>query len=532
MGLRLSAWLASCCVVVAAFAPRTGAATVEVETGHGPVQGRVTGGIEEFLGVPYAAPPLGELRWRAPQPPEPWSEAYQATGHRGVCPQPASLDSVRVEDEDCLYLNVQRPAGTEAGAELPVLVYIHGGGLRGGAGSIENLNRLVEANGIVGVTMNYRLGTLGFLAHPALSAEADDSGNYGFLDQQAALEWVRDNIAGFGGDPGNVTLAGESAGGASVCVHLAAPSSEGLFHKAIMQSTYCSSRWLSTERAPREQAEHVGVQIARSVGCEGEGETVAACLREVPVAAFLDAPSVSSASTSGTAFLPDIPIEAIKAGRFSQVPVLIGSQLHEGRSFITNWAERSVPSYDREGYEAFVREKYGVDADDVLAAYPWPDDAGRHTGAYLVADLRFAGAGYDLGSCQTNNITDSLAGAVTTYAYEFAHSEGIGWFEVPGFSWGAGHATELPYLIPDRGNFAFNARAFGDAERQLSDEMVAYWGSFIKNGDPNNGSLLSWPRYQGPDGRLLSLRAGGKSTIISSAAYRAAHKCAFWESKG
>src|SRR4051812_1119799 len=238
-------WAAAAAVVLAAlaYAPATAGADTVVRTDRGTVRGLTTGRVDKFLGLPYAAPPVGSHRWRPPARAARWKgvRAGVRTGPR--CPQVAGYNGPRVEIEDCLYLNVYRPARARS-RRLPVLFWIHGGGLVNGSGDQHDGTLMASAGGLVVVSFNYRLGVFGFLGLPALSAEASDraSGNYGLLDQQAALRWTRRNIKAFGGDPGNVTIAGESAGGWSVCAHLASPAVRGLFAAAIMQSGSCASR--------------------------------------------------------------------------------------------------------------------------------------------------------------------------------------------------------------------------------------------------------------------------------------------------
>ena len=199
------------------------------------------GRVANFLGIAYAAPPVGALRWRPPQPVAAWTGVHPADHYGNVCAQPSSGDGPGSTSEDCLYINVQRPALGDTRQRLPVYVYIHGGGLTTGDGSYFNMEKIVRETGVIGVTFNYRLGVFGFLAHPGLTAEQGESGNYGFLDQQAALRWLRRNVAAFGGDPSRVTVGGESAGGWSVCAHLVSPGSRGLFAQAIIQSGSCQT---------------------------------------------------------------------------------------------------------------------------------------------------------------------------------------------------------------------------------------------------------------------------------------------------
>src|SRR5690606_22015473 len=248
-------------------------------------------------GVPYAAPPLGPLRFAPPAAPEPWTEVRDASQVGSICLQPTGAGA-----EDCLTLNVYRPAQRDPSAALPVMVWIHGGSFVIGAGSGYDPRRLVEENGIVVVTLNYRLGVLGFMAHPALTAESPEglSGDYGLMDQQAALRWVRDNIAAFGGDPAQVTIQGQSAGGASVCAQLASPPAAGLFARAVIQSASCAS-------APLALAEAQGTALASALGC-GDAASVAECLRALPANALAAAATGALfGPIVGGEFLPEAP---------------------------------------------------------------------------------------------------------------------------------------------------------------------------------------------------------------------------------
>ena len=302
-----------------------------------------------------------------------------------------------------------------------------------------------------------------------------------------------------------------------------APSSRGLFSQAIVQSASDSTLAL-------KDAEAAGADFASQLGCPGPG--AAACLRAKPVAALLDAGSPPHQLTGGTDDLPEAPYPAFLAGRFAAVPVLIGGQRDEWRALMTKWPARTVAEYSRAQYEQFVRSQFGGAAAAVLAVYPWPEDATRFTGTYRVAQLRSDGATIDgVGTCTTQHLADAIASHVPTYRYEFDHSDGPGWFDIPGYVWGAGHAAELAYLIPDRGNAATNnGRAFNPAEQLLSDEMVNYWGQFVRTGNPAAEGQPDWPRYQpGGKGAVMSLQAGGASQALPVAAIAASHNCAFWD---
>ena len=247
-------------------------------TQSGPVRGVHKGPVEAFLGIPYAAPPVGDRRWRPPEPAESWTDIREAKAFGAYCSAVKSTNGPRSEAEDCLFINVWRPSDVSADAKLPVYAFIHGGGFINGSSNQADMTEIVEKTGIVGVSFNYRLGALGFFSHPDI---AKDSGDFGLMDQQAALRWIQHNIAAFGGDPTRVTIGGEFAGGYSVCAHLAAPGSAGLFAQAMMQSGSCIS-------IPLAQAQKNARDISDAVGCKGPD--AAQCLRSVPAGKLIDVP--------------------------------------------------------------------------------------------------------------------------------------------------------------------------------------------------------------------------------------------------
>ncbi len=522
-------WLAALLIVsLAACAgsdkPPADATALVVTTDKGALRGAVVDGVESFLDIPYAAPPVGPLRWAPPQPAAAWSGIRPAGSYGRYCTQRQNFDSPDgpALDEDCLSINVQRPIGTSANARLPVYVYIHGGGFATGSGVKDTQEKIVQENGVVGVSLNYRLGALGFLALPSLDGGDRQTGDYGLLDQQAALRWVHANIAAFGGDPDRVTIGGESAGGWSVCAHLAAPGSKGLFAQALMQSGSCVSHGLA-------QAEAEGAKFAARVGC-GDRATQAQCLRGKPVAALLAAQAMLYVPTHGTPLLPQAPREAIAAGAFARVPVLIGSTRDEGRSF-----SRKSIGWSRAQYDRFVRASFGRNAPAVLRAYPYPrDDADPSAVAYQVGAIGTddGALGADIvergiGGCGNVATTQALARSVPVYAYEFSHRDGPGWVPTPGYLWGAGHAAELTYLYP-RHEGGKTYAAFTPAERALSDAMLRDWGAFVRQGHPGQAGHGDWPPYL-PGERLLSLDVGAASTVITDAVFRQEHRCAFWD---
>ena len=517
----VAAFLAASAMISQSWA--SGQTDLVVQTDAGAVQGAVARGVENFLDIPYAAPPVGALRWQPPQPTAAWEGIRSAAAYGHYCTQPKNFDSPAgaALNEDCLDINVQRPIGTRADAKLPVYVYIHGGGFVTGSGVKDGQDKIVRLNGIVGVTMSYRLGALGFLALPLLATGSGETGDYGLLDQQAALHWVQRNIARFGGDPRKVTIGGESAGGWSVCTHLVAPGSRGLFAQAIIESGACVS-------VPLAQAEAGGEAFAAKLGCAAAAGQ-AACLRAKPVAAILAAQAPVYFPKRNTPFLPMDTWHAIQTGNFAHVPVIVGSNRDEGRSFT-----HPDVGWSRQQYEVFLSASFGAQAASVLKLYPYP--AGDHDPAavaYQVAaintdDGTLVGQGVvnaEIGGCGNLALTEALARYVPVYAYEFEHRAGPGWFATPGYQWGAGHAAELTYLYPEHDGGKGYA-GFTSGEVALSDEMVRYWGDFVKQADPNGAAQPNWPAYS--QGKFLSLDVGGKTAATAKTDLVSEHNCTFW----
>jgi para-nitrobenzyl esterase len=501
--MRIPALIAALALVLVPSSPAAAhpGGGPEVRVATGVVQGARAGGVDSFLGIPYAAPPVGPLRWRPPQPAASWPGVRPATAYGNRCAATASTNGARTESEDCLFVNVQRPAGLRAGDHRPVYVFIHGGGLVNGSSNQADQAAMVRATGVIGVSLNYRLGVLGFAGLPALTAESGESGNYGFQDQQAALRWVQRNIAAFGGDPHRVTVGGESAGGWSVCGHLVAPGSRGLLDQAMIQSGSCLTH-------TQAEAEALGTTLATDVGC-----TTLACLRATPVAKLIDAPVSGFALVRGTPTLPVDPDVAVRTGAFQRVPVVIGANRDEGRTF-----EQGFIGTGRAGYEAWVTANFPA---GTLAHYPWPAHSDQFTAAYLAgAIVTDSGALAGIGGCANRALTMNLAKWTRTYAYEFDHRTGPGLTPIPGYVWGAGHAAELAYLFPSFDNGTPIAPTFNAAERQLARDMKHAWGSFVLRGSPG------WPRYPLTE----SLRAGGAGRPVTDATIAAEHQCGFWNS--
>ncbi|MEV0400388.1 carboxylesterase family protein [Actinoallomurus sp. NPDC050550] len=486
-----------------------------VRTDKGLVRGSTVHGVDKFLGIPFAAPPVGDRRLAAPAPAPRWSGVRQATKFSPACPQLPSGNGPRSEAEDCLYVNVFRPAGARsAHRRLPVLFYIYGGGLQNGGAQQYDGAKIAADNNVVVVTANYRLNVFGLLTLPGLS------GNYALLDQQAALRWTRTNVAAFGGDPGTVTVGGESAGGMSVCAHLAAPGSAGLFERAIVQSGSCPS-------VPRAQAESQGTAFARSVGCS-DPATVVACLRAKPVAELLDASTrIQTSFVHGGDPLPTAPADAVNTGRFARVPVVIGANHDEGRTFALGFL-----GYTPAQYEAWVRSVYGDKASGVLERYPVSAYTGPYAPVYAIAAIMTdAGLVAGIGGCPALSLAQQIARHTRTYQYQFDDRKfpGLTPGKPEGYEWGAPHAGELPYLFPSFDNGTPITPYFTAAQRRLADDMSHYWGSFTRAGTPNSPlhGLAYWPDLRAK--AVLSLRPGGQNTRISFGEYRAEHNCDFWD---
>jgi para-nitrobenzyl esterase len=447
-----------------------------------------------------------------------------APGHR--CAQAAGLIDQESTSEDCLYLNVTTPAHVGARG-LPVMVWIHGNGFINGAGSLYDAQRLAALGSVVVVSFNYRLGVLGFLDHPALDhgPAAHLSGNFGLEDQQAALRWVKRNAAAFGGDPANVTLFGESAGGTSVCAHLVAPGSAGLFHKAILQSAQCTGRawspgpptWFPLPRAERERH---GLDVAAEVGCS-DARTAAACLRAVPVKDLLkwSDHGLGSGPAVGGGVLPVSPEQAFATGRFHRVPVIQGTTRDEHRLFTAAIEAATGRTTTDASYRQQVRTLFSpADAARVLARYP--ADRFRSPGEALSAVVTDWAWG-----CTVLDRDRALDRYVPTYAYEF-DDDAAPWFSTlkkPDFPTGAFHGSELQYLFAD-GQLPGPATP---AQHRLADTMIRYWARFAATGDPNGPGAAPWPRF-GAGRHVTSLRPDR----TEPADLDREHRCGFWRTVG
>ncbi|CAM5669737.1 carboxylesterase/lipase family protein [Streptomyces narbonensis] len=487
------------------------AARPVVATDQGRLAGRADGRAEEFLGVPYAAPPVADLRFRPPRQPGRWAGTREATRPAPACVQflPVGLSDPEYVSEDCLYLDVYRPRHSRPGDRLPVLFWIHGGAFLIGTGTQFGGRTMADLTGSVVVSVNYRLGQLGYLAAPELTRQnALGSGSYGLMDQIAALEWTRDNIAAFGGNPENITLWGQSAGSASVCAALSSPRAAGLFSRAVLQSGPCSLM-----RAPGSaQAAEAAGDFASAAGC-AEPATRAACLRTVPAADLVAAGR--SRPTAGPAFgdrlLPAQPYEAIASGRWNKVPVLIGSTKAEAKFFVAG----SDPYLTAQEYTDRIDALYGPAAQEVLARYPV---AGHPTPfdalSAVLTDSTFA--------CATLSTARAFAEQVPTYVYEFddPRSPALLGAQPPGVDMANAHSAELAYVH----DFGLTDRPLTAAQTAFADDMKRRWGAFARTGDPHLAGAPRWPRTLGRY-TVLTLAPEGTRTSTN---FAADHRCDFW----
>ncbi|MEV3859970.1 carboxylesterase family protein [Streptomyces sp. NPDC050095] len=495
-----------------------------VRTGSGWVRGQQTDEGRQFLGIPYAQPPVGALRWRAPRPAQGWRGVRDATGFGNRCVQTASWDP-GYEDptytEDCLDLNVYAPDGS---AGRPVLVWLHGGGLTAGAGADIVPDTFARTTGTVVVTVNYRLGAMGFLAAAGLDREAGSggdgvSGNFGLQDQQLALRWVRANVGRFGGDPSRVTIAGESAGGRSVCTQLASPTGRGLFRAAIIESgAYgdCAAR-------AHGDAAASGAAFAGKLGCTS-GDVVG-CLRRKSAKEVLEAQSgFDWAPVVGGAFLPEQPSAAIAAGRSARVPVLNGANEDEGRLFAYGAYDGQGKPLTAAAYPKALTDAFGEEAGRrARAAYPLSDYRSP-TYAYATA------VGDQLMACSALRLDRTLArSGLPVYAYEFADRTSPPFASIreagKTFDFGATHVNEVQYLFKH-----FGLVTPLDAEqRVLARQMVQYWGSFVHGSAPRANGVPAMPDQRVSNGQVLSLRTASVGGITLSPAIHRDHRCTLWD---
>jgi para-nitrobenzyl esterase len=496
--------------------------TVTVDSGQ--LHGMATGSTRQFLGVPYAAPPVGALRWAPPMPVTHWAGVREATTAGSFCPQqglPAGVTATI--NEDCLFVNVTTPLHENRGAGLPVLVWWHGGGYTTGAGSPYDAQRLADQGNVIVVTLNYRLGIFGYFGLPGLP----DSGNFGFADQIAGLRWAKRNATAFGGNPNNITVFGESAGGMSVCALLTSPQAVGLVDKAAISSGSCRLNWPTSGLLPGVAAQTPYIAVSRdqtdgssdaaTIGCTTD---VLACMRGKSVADLLPSNTdFSDHLAYGTRLLPHNPANALRDGEFVRIPVISGGNADEERAFVGGAIQANPNSVTAQTYPELLRQAFGSDADTVAVHYP--------LSAYPSAALAWSTViTDDAWACPTETGDQQLAAHTTVYPYEFAdpNAPNINGINLPQLPQGAAHADDLPSFFDLGGVNLLRTTA----QQQMAATMIDYWTRFAWTGNPNQHGAPHWART----GRTGTMELQFVPGAIQPVDFAAEHQCRFWESVG
>jgi para-nitrobenzyl esterase len=502
--------------------PVTASATdaPKVLTADGPIQGFYTGNVAEFLGIPYAAPPIRDLRWRPPQPVAKWSETLLTIGFGNTCVQNQSGKFAHPSiTEDCLYLNVYTPRDYETVKQRPVLVWLYGGGLVAGETNDYDGSKLADKGGTVVVTVNYRVGLLGFFAHPALDSEQHNVGNYGLMDQQFALKWVQANIANFGGDPNDVTIFGQSGGATAVMANLVSPTAAGLFQKIINES---GTHIVAT---PLAEAEKMGERFATKAGCT---EDVAACLRALSPAAIvtLGPPPASFYILDGT-IITLAPYESFEKGQFNRVPILTGLTADEQAFFLPELQGGRPTPLSAAEFNAFVASFGDEWSNAILADYPLSSYASPSLAEIAVAQGSKA--------CTARRFDQLWSQFVPVYAYQFDDETAPNYLPQASYPTRAFHTAELLYLFPLFRGGQGTPHPLNEAQERLSDQLVSWWTDFARTGNPNasSDSKPLWEKYSAADDNVLMITQAASHMTAGYGAQtypeNLKNDCALWD---
>lgn len=483
-----------------------GHAQLIVRTNDGLLRGTTGSGVREFFDIPFAAPPVGALRFQPPQPVTPWTGVRDATQQGPACVQftPNGIEPSRPASEDCLYLDIYTPRSARPGARLPVVFWMHGGANSMGSGVLYGGQRFADAANAIFVSVNYRLGALGYLDLPGLT------GNYGLLDQIQALTWVNQNIAAFGGDAHDITIDGQSSGAGAVCDMLASPLAKGLFERGILESGPCAGSGALSVTA----ADAIGQKFATAAGCTDQSAAVS-CLQNAPAANLTAAEKQVTVNSpvSGTPVLPQAPGQAIASSDWNKVPLIVGSTRDEGKLFVIADADITAAQYT-----SLIQSRYGPNAAAVLAHYP--------VSAYPAPFYALAAVTTDSGlACGSYSFAAEIgAEGVPVYEEEFNDptSPSTYGFQPPGIDMSNDHTAELAYLW----NFTLVNRALTPTELALAVQMDRYWAAFAASGRPNAPRQVAWPSVTASAHPVIVLSPTGNT--VTSSLFPAEHQCSFW----
>lgn len=533
-----------------------------VKTTNGAVKGFTEKGVTRFYGIPYAAAPIGNLRWRPPVDPKPWKHTLDATKFGPECAQISLLGVFAGppnNNEDCLVLNVYAPENAKNGKKLPVIFWIHGGGYTAGTGNIYDGSKLASDGQTVVVTINYRLHLLGFLGHPAFKKENKLYGNYTTLDTIHALKWVRDNISKFGGDPKNVTVGGQSAGANATAALVISPLAKGLLHRAIFQSSASLSTGI-----PLSVAEEKAIAFAVAAGCgNGADEQTAKCLRDLPIEKIMQLSGTQvAAGPYGTPgmidglIVPSGGSDAFSSGKFNRMPIMVGGTKDEGTFFVgypLYWTDTTITEANVIDY---VNRVYSGNAGPGGTPPRYPDGTSQRildsypASQYSSPTMWRSAIQTDAFVCRIQRVTHLLAGKVPLYAFEFQDRTAPYYFpDEPEFEPLASHTSDIQYLFPGwHGGDKGIPHDLNAQQKLLSDKLVRAWTNFAWSGDPNtrhkkqrwlthvgwNNQRDVWPMYT-----ERSINSNRKSYLgenipamstFSDLEFTAAHKCDLWNS--
>jgi para-nitrobenzyl esterase len=509
--------------------------------------------VNRFLGIPYAAPPVGNLRWRPPQPVKRWKDTLDATKYANTCPQVTELGAFAgptSTTEDCLYLNVFTTGGSSHSGKKPVFVWIHGGGNVDGESNDYDGSKLATGGpygtDTVVVIMNYRMGLFGYLSHPALNSEGHPYGNYGILDIQAVLKWVQRNIEAFGGDPSRVLLGGQSAGAQDTAANMFSPAAKGLFNRALLQSSPTATL------TPNSVALTRGNNFATAANCPGSNAASAACLRNLTAERILqlqgtpnaNSPFVTGPHVDGT-IIPLAPEEAWSTGKYNQMPVMGGNVQDEGNFSISITQYFSGPPQvplTAAQVTTLVTNAYGGNAGPGGTPPAYPSGTVQavldHYPLGTDPQAVYNRISTDPGACRSLHVVKLWAQKVPSYMYQFNYRDAPYYFpQMKGFTPLAAHTIDIPFLFPNwhGGQLGVNLdqstgfpRELNGPERELSHKLTAAWTNFAKTGNPNGSGDAPWARFTTSSQRLLSQNVPSLS-MKSAADYAAYHQCGFWD---